>query len=60
MSNAYLWKPSVGPMHQRPGHWNGQWQYWSTDGTHLGRVKHAPALAASWTHRIWLHVLARV
>ena len=46
MSNAYLWKPSVGPLHQRPGHWNGQWQYWSTDGTHLVRLQHVPAQAA--------------
>jgi hypothetical protein len=32
MRNGYFWKPSVGPVHERPGHWNGMWQYWSTDG----------------------------
>ena len=32
MRNGFFWKPSVGPVHERPGHWNGMWQYWSTDG----------------------------
>ncbi len=32
MANGFYWKPSVGPLDQRPGHWNGMWQYWSTDG----------------------------
>ena len=32
MRNAFLWKPSVGPLEERPGHWNGPWEYWSTDG----------------------------
>ena len=32
LANAFYWKPSVGPLEQRPGHWNGMWQYWSTDG----------------------------
>ena len=32
LANAFYWKPSVGPLDQRPGHWNGMWQYWSTDG----------------------------
>ncbi|KAK9787249.1 hypothetical protein WJX73_009553 [Symbiochloris irregularis] len=35
LSNAFLWKPSVGLIEQRPGHWNGQWEYWSTDGLGL-------------------------
>ena len=35
LSNAYYWKPSVGPLEQRPGHWNGMWEYWSTDGAQL-------------------------
>lgn len=35
LSNAFYWKPSVGPIQQRPGHWNGMWQYWSTDGALL-------------------------
>ena len=33
MQDAYLWKPSVGPIQDRPGHYNGPWHYWSTDGT---------------------------
>lgn len=32
MANGFYWKPTVGPLEQRPGHWNGMWQYWSTDG----------------------------
>ena len=32
MRNGFFWKPSVGPVAERPGHWNGMWQYWSTDG----------------------------
>ena len=32
MRDAFLWKPSVGPVEERPGHWNGPWEYWSTDG----------------------------
>ena len=32
MRNAFFWKPSVGPLEERPGHWNGPWEYWSTDG----------------------------
>ena len=32
MANGFFWKPTVGPLDQRPGHWNGMWQYWSTDG----------------------------
>lgn len=32
MRNGFFWKPSVGPVSERAGHWNGMWQYWSTDG----------------------------
>lgn len=32
LQDAYWWKPSVGPIQERPGHYNGPWQYWSTDG----------------------------
>ena len=32
LANGFYWKPTVGPVAQRPGHWNGMWQYWSTDG----------------------------
>ncbi|CAL8471543.1 g11085 [Coccomyxa elongata] len=35
MRNGFFWKPSVGPVAERPGHWNGMWQYWSTDGLGL-------------------------
>ena len=39
LANAFYWKPSVGPIDQRPGHWNGMWQYWSTDGAQPASVK---------------------
>jgi alpha-N-arabinofuranosidase len=32
MRNAFRWKPSVGANEARPGHYNGVWGYWSTDG----------------------------
>ena len=32
LNDAYFWKPSVGPIQDRPGHYNGPWHYWSTDG----------------------------
>jgi len=32
LQDAFFWKPSVGPIEERPGHWNGMWQYWSTNG----------------------------
>ncbi len=32
LDDAYFWKPSVGPIQDRPGHYNGPWHYWSTDG----------------------------
>ncbi|EIE21944.1 glycoside hydrolase [Coccomyxa subellipsoidea C-169] len=35
MRNGFFWKPSVGAVAERPGHWNGMWQYWSTDGLGL-------------------------
>eukprot|EP00117_Sycon_ciliatum_P025329 scpid43084/ scgid5079/ Alpha-L-arabinofuranosidase 1; Beta-D-xylosidase len=31
LADAFRWKPSVGPIHQRPGHYN-LWGYWSDDG----------------------------
>ena len=43
MANGFYWKPSVGPLDQRPGHWNGMWQYWSTDGEHT----------ACWRLDVW-------
>ena len=38
MHNAFFWKPSVGALEERPGHWNGPWEYWSTDGEQPHRV----------------------
>ncbi len=32
LSNAFRWKKSIGDPAGRPGHWNGVWGYWSTDG----------------------------
>lgn len=31
LANAFRWKDSIGPIEQRPGHWN-LWGYRSTDG----------------------------
>lgn len=30
--NAFQWKKTIGPIDQRPGHWNRNWGYWSSDG----------------------------
>lgn len=30
--NAFQWKKTIGPIEQRPGHWNKNWGYFSTDG----------------------------
>lgn len=30
--NAFQWKKTIGPIEQRPGHWNRNWGYWSSDG----------------------------
>lgn len=35
MRNAFMWKRAVGLNEDRPGHMNGVWGYWSTDGLGL-------------------------
>lgn len=30
--NAFQWKKTIGPIEQRPGHWNNNWKYRSSDG----------------------------
>lgn len=30
--NAFQWKKTIGPIEQRPGHYNMNWRYWSSDG----------------------------
>ena len=45
LQDAYWWKPSVGPIEERPGHYNGPWHYWSTDGMLLD-VVHMSTMAA--------------
>lgn len=47
LQDAYWWKPSVGPIEDRPGHYNGPWHYWSTDGMLLV-VCHISIMAASY------------
>lgn len=38
LDDAYFWKPSVGPIQDRPGHYNGPWHYWSTDGDTIHNI----------------------
>lgn len=30
--NAFRWQRTVGPIEERPGHYDANWQYWTTDG----------------------------
>lgn len=30
--NAFQWKKTIGPIEARPGHYNKNWGYWSSDG----------------------------
>ena len=32
LKDRFRWKEALGPSIDRPGHWNAQWGYWSTDG----------------------------
>ncbi len=32
LTNAFRWKTTINDISTRPGHWNGAWGYWSTDG----------------------------
>lgn len=31
-ANAFHWERTVGPIEQRPGHYDANWRYWTTDG----------------------------
>ena len=48
MANGFYWKPTVGPLEQRPGHWNGMWQYWSTDGEQPLSMRHTRLRLGVW------------
>ena len=30
--SAFRWKTTIGPIEERPGHYNAHWVYWSSDG----------------------------
>lgn len=30
--NAFHWKRTIGPIERRPGHYNANWKYWTSDG----------------------------
>ena len=32
LKDRFEWKQALGPAIDRPGHWSGNWGYWSTDG----------------------------
>merc|ERR1719506_2352546 len=32
LSNGWYWKKTLGPIHERPGHMNDVWGYWTDDG----------------------------
>ncbi|KAL3133328.1 aspartate-semialdehyde dehydrogenase-like protein, variant 2 [Trebouxia sp. C0009 RCD-2024] len=52
LQDAYWWKPSVGPIQERPGHYNGPWQYWSTDG--LGVFEYFQLAEALDAEPVWV------
>ncbi|MFC1551331.1 alpha-L-arabinofuranosidase C-terminal domain-containing protein [Candidatus Latescibacterota bacterium] len=31
-ASAFRWKTTIGPIEERPGHYNAHWVYWSSDG----------------------------
>ncbi len=45
LKDRFEWKQALGPATDRPGHWNGNWGYWSTDGLRFP----LPASILSWT-----------
>ncbi|PSC67081.1 Alpha-L-arabinofuranosidase 1, partial [Micractinium conductrix] len=52
MRNAFMWKDSVGPNEARPGHMNGVWGYWSTDG--LGLFEYMLMVEELKTEPVWV------
>jgi alpha-N-arabinofuranosidase len=35
LETRFDWKTTIGDISQRPGHWNSDWHYWSSDGLGL-------------------------
>ena len=40
LKDRFDWKQALGPATDRPGHWNGNWGYWSTDGPRFALSAH--------------------
>jgi alpha-L-arabinofuranosidase len=55
IDTRFIWENTVGPIDQRPGHYNSAWGYWSQDGMglleylELAEQLHAQPLLAVWT-----------
>jgi alpha-N-arabinofuranosidase len=32
LQNRFMWKNTIGPWEQRPGHYGDVWNYWTDDG----------------------------
>ena len=45
LKDRFDWKQALGPATDRPGHWNGNWGYWSTDGPRLTLSAHSLSAA---------------
>ncbi|KAI7845621.1 hypothetical protein COHA_000907 [Chlorella ohadii] len=52
LRNAFRWKDSIGGWEERPGHLNGVWGYWSTDG--LGLFEYMLLVEELQTEPIWV------
>ncbi|PRW58664.1 Alpha-L-arabinofuranosidase 1 isoform B [Chlorella sorokiniana] len=52
LRNAFRWKDSIGSWAERPGHLNGVWGYWSTDG--LGLFEYMLLVEELQTEPIWV------
>nr|QOL01194.1 putative extracellular protein TR9_006 [Trebouxia lynnae] len=52
LDDAYWWKPSAGPIQDRPGHYNGPWHYWSTDG--MGAFEYFQLAEALDAEPLWV------
>ena len=42
--NAFRWERTIGPIEERPGHWNVNWGYRTTDGIGLSGTEDRPLL----------------
>eukprot|EP00887_Chlorella_sp_A99_P005257 scaffold1.g5257.t1 len=52
LRNAFYWKQAVGANEARPGHMNGVWGYWSTDG--LGLFEYMLLVEELGTEPVWV------